>query len=114
MKFVIFSLKFAWLSISFVILYLSDSRISDLNSMKDISSLIAYTGLGMLIISLPIGLVSFILIIIISFIFDFFNVILIDGFIINKHMTLLAVWFVFFILGGWQWFILIPNLLNKK
>ena len=114
MKVVSFSLKFAWLSISFIMLYLSESRMSDLNSMKDISGLIAYTGLGMLIISLPIGLVSFIFIIIISFIFDFFNVILIDGFIMNKNMTLLAVWFVFFILGVGQWFILIPNLLNKK
>lgn len=114
MKTLNISLKLAWISISFIILYASEVRVSDLSSMNDISSLISYVALGMLIISLPIGLISFITVIILSFSLDYFNILLIDGFIINKYITLLAVWFVFFIFGGIQWFILTPKLFQKK
>lgn len=89
------SLKILWVSLSILILYLSESRITNLNSMKDISSLIAFTALGMLIISMPAGFVSFLFVIILSFLLDLFKIIPDGGLIINKHITLLVVWLIF-------------------
>ncbi|MER3228011.1 hypothetical protein, partial [Salmonella enterica] len=59
MKYIIFTIRIIWLMLSALILVFSIYRLSLLDSVRDVSELISIMSYGMMMISFPIGIVSF-------------------------------------------------------
>ena len=57
MKYLIFSMRFTWLTLSILILYFTLKRLSLVSSVRDASELISVMSYGMVIISFPTGIV---------------------------------------------------------
>lgn len=108
MKYLISVIRVIWLILSILILTFSTYRLTLLDSARDISELISIMCYAMMIISFPIGIVSFLALVFIGFILNIAGI-NID----NKYITTLILW-LFFLTGGYlQWFVII-NIIRKK
>ncbi|EAS1886593.1 hypothetical protein LT02_004701 [Salmonella enterica] len=109
MKYIIFTIRIIWLMLSVLILIFSIYRLSLLDSVRDVSELISIMSYGMMMISFPISIVSFLVLMFIGFISS-----IIDLSINNKYIITVIIWF-FFLSGGYiQWFVLINKLRKKE
>ena len=109
MRYIILSVRVVWLSLSALILYFSLHRLSQLDSMRDISELISIMSYGMILISLPMGLMFFIALLFFSFIL---NAMSFD--IDNKYVSISFIWLFFFVGGYVQWVNLIDKMVKKQ
>ncbi|ECF6031865.1 hypothetical protein FNI85_22330 [Salmonella enterica subsp. salamae] len=108
MKHYVSAVKVIWLSLSILILYFSLHRLSQLNSIRDVSELISIMSYGMILISLPTGLVFIAVLFFLSLVFNIIHVN-----VENKYFATIVIWF-FFLLGGYiQWFYLMNKIVKK-
>lgn len=105
---VIFLIRIIWLGLSVEILYLSLRRLSQLNSMHDVSELISVMSYGLILITFPTGIVSFILLVVIGFISSFVGL-----YIDNKFIAAIMIWLLFLAGGYFQWFFLINKIIKR-
>lgn len=101
-------IRLLWAASSFAMLIFSLKRLSELDSIHDVSELISIMTFGMVLISFPTGVMFCIALIVfisilnyISHIFD------------NKYISTIVTWSWLFWGGKIQWFNLIDKILNK-
>lgn len=85
MSYIIFVVRALWVVLSLLILSFSLYRLTLLESTRDVSELISLMCYGMMIISLPTGIASFVALMIIGIISSFID-------INNKYVAALLVW----------------------
>lgn len=108
MRLIIFALRAIWLALSILILFFSMHRLSLLDSTRDVSELISIMSYGMMMISFPTGIASFIFLIFIGSILDF-----IGANIDSKYIMAIIIW-AFFLPGGYlQWFVLSNRIIKN-
>ena len=109
MRAFIIMIRATWLTISIIIITLTLKRLTQLESMYDISELISVMTYGMILISLPLGIVFAVVFL---FIDTFIRLIPIS--IDNIYITTTAIWLFFWTGGYIQWFYLIDKIIKKK
>jgi hypothetical protein len=108
MRYIIIIIRVTWIALSIVILFFTTYRLMLLDSMRDVSELISIMSYGMMIISFPTGIASFLALMIIGVISSVLGIN-----IENKYIIAALIW-IFFLQGGYiQWFVL-TNLIEKK
>ncbi|RTO50427.1 hypothetical protein EKN65_22730 [Enterobacter cloacae] len=108
MKCFVVVVRIIWLSLSILILFFSLYRLSQLQSIRDISELISIMSYGMILISLPAGIVF---IIILSALDLTLNIMHISS--ESKYLKMIAIWFIFLLGGYIQWFYLFEKIVKK-
>ncbi len=108
MKYFVPTIKVIWLSLSILILYFTLHRLSELNSMRNVSELISIMSYGMILISFPTGVVF---IIVQFFLYLALDIVYINT--TNKYLTAIVVWFIFLLAGYIQWFYLMNKIVKK-
>lgn len=101
--------KLIWIALSISILCFSLYRLRQLNAVRDVSELIAVMSYGMMIISLPIGIASFIAVIAFGLISNAVGI-----YIENDTVSIVVIWLAFFIGGFIQWFMLLNKITRKN
>ncbi|OAT24891.1 hypothetical protein M976_04140 [Buttiauxella ferragutiae ATCC 51602] len=109
MRYIILATRVVWFGLSMLILYFSSYRLSQLDSMRDISEIISIMSYVMILISFPTGVMFSIVLFFFGFILSTMHF---D--IENKYITIFLIWFFFFMGGYIQWVILIDRIVKKS
>ncbi|EDW6542790.1 hypothetical protein YI89_001016 [Salmonella enterica subsp. enterica] len=109
MKFIIFFIRSIWVVLLVSILSFSIYRLTLLDSIRDVSELISIMSYGMMMVSFPTGIVSFLALMVVGIISS-----IIDINIDNKYIVAVMIWFFFLPGGYFQWFVLINYMIIKR
>lgn len=91
MKYIIYFIRGIWIILSILILLFSTYRLSLLYSTRDISEMISVMSYGMMIISIPTGVVFFAILIFTGVFLSILNI-----HIENKFIMMVIIWFFYF------------------